>query len=198
MIRIDPIKYENWFNRPVGRYAQRAEKRLIGRFLQVKPGMRILDVGCGTGRFTADFLKQGAKVYGLDSSPEMVEYAGRIHRGAEFIVGEAEALPYSENHFDAVVTITALEFVADPLKALIEIRRVLKPNGTLLVGILNRNNSWNVYRRLRGLLGDPIWSRTHFFSGGELRGLLDKAGFADIVSESALLGAFILFRGRKP
>ncbi|MDI6754906.1 MAG: class I SAM-dependent methyltransferase [Thermodesulfobacteriota bacterium] len=197
MIRIDPIKYESWFNKPIGRYAEMAEKRLIARFLQIKPGARILDIGCGTGRFTAEYLKRGARVYGLDSSPEMIEYAGRKHRGIEFKVGKAEALPYPDNHFDSVVIVTTLEFATDPQKVLAEIRRILKPDGILLAGVLNRSNPWTVYRRLRGLFGHPIWSKAHFFSGIELKELLVRSNFGDIHSESTLFGAFILFKGVK-
>ncbi|MEK7377026.1 MAG: class I SAM-dependent methyltransferase, partial [Candidatus Margulisiibacteriota bacterium] len=195
MIRANPAKYENWFNSLIGRYAEASEKRLIAKHLKINYGDRILDIGCGTGRFTSNFIGQGAEVHGLDSSWEMVRFAEDKYPGIEFKVGEAESICWPDNYFNVVVAITALEFISDPQKALFEMKRVLKPGGSILIGALNRGHPWAAYRKLRGFLGHPIWSKARFFTRAEMKRLLNKAGITDIVCESALFGAFILFKG---
>jgi ubiquinone/menaquinone biosynthesis C-methylase UbiE len=94
MSGIEPEAYEAWFRRPLGRFADRAEKRLIEKFIETGPGGLILDAGCGTGHFTAILAGTGANIIGLDNSFEMLEYAKSGYHIQNLVHGNVEALPF--------------------------------------------------------------------------------------------------------
>lgn len=163
--------YEHWYARK-GRRADRAEKRLLGRFLTVLPQAKtILEVGCGTGHFTRWLAERGFRVVGLDLSPVMLAQAER-YNGLRYVQGDALALPFDDCSFDIVALITTLEFVADPRRALNEAVRVAR-NG-LLLGVLNRCSLLALRRRAS--VRSP-WDVARLFSPRELAGLVrDCAG----------------------
>jgi ubiquinone/menaquinone biosynthesis C-methylase UbiE len=70
-----PYRYDQWFKTPIGKLVKETEADLIHELLDLKPGEKLLDAGCGTGIFTLDFLSQGAKVVGLDISLPMLTHA---------------------------------------------------------------------------------------------------------------------------
>jgi ubiquinone/menaquinone biosynthesis C-methylase UbiE len=107
----------------------------------VRPDQRVLDVGCGTGYFArliGEAVGAGGIVVGIDPSPEMIAYASRKAGRAsncQFRVGTAEALDLPAEQFDVVVTSLVMHHLPEDLRvpALREMRRVLRPGGTLLV-----------------------------------------------------------------
>jgi len=198
MSGIDPEAYEAWFKKPIGRFADKAEKKLMATFVSAKPRDRLLDAGCGTGYFAAALLERVASVVALDASREMLEYAGRNHHLHELVQGDVETLPFVADSFDTIMVTTVLEFLKNPQRALVEIWRALKPTGQVVVGILNRRSPWGILRKIRGLLGNVFWGKAHLFSRDEMAGLLTQAGYTGVKSESALFGSFILLWGNKP
>jgi ubiquinone/menaquinone biosynthesis C-methylase UbiE len=107
----------------------------------VQPGQRVLDVACGTGYFArliARAVGPSGFVVGIDASPEMIGFAGRKTArlgNCSFQVGTAESLDFGAEYFDVVVSSLAMHHLPDDLHvvALREMRRVLRPGGTLLV-----------------------------------------------------------------
>jgi ubiquinone/menaquinone biosynthesis C-methylase UbiE len=106
-----------------------------------------LDVGCGVGHWTmtlATLLDPEATVVGVDREPTWVAIANDVaaHTGVagpmRFEVGAAEALPFSDDSFDLVTCQTVLIHLPDPVRALAEMRRVLKPGG--LLAVIEPNN----------------------------------------------------------
>lgn len=101
--------------------------------LGLSPGMRVLDVACGNGNTAIPAAKAGATVTGLDLIPYLIEEAKE--RAAEerveatFEVGDAEALPYGDGVFDAVVTMFGAMFAPRPEVVAAELLRVCKPGG---------------------------------------------------------------------
>jgi SAM-dependent methyltransferase len=91
------------------------------------------------------------KVFGLDMSPEMLRECrdglGRSDRSA-FLSGRIESLPFKEGAFDAVLGMGVLEYVMNAQAALVELSRVTRPGGVLVVTMLNRMNPWIVCHRL--------------------------------------------------
>jgi ubiquinone/menaquinone biosynthesis C-methylase UbiE len=121
-----------------GDYGQIARSTMAGaeefvRRLELRPGMRVLDVACGTGNLSIAAAKSGADVTGVDIAPNLVEQA--IVRAqaenvrAKFKVGDAEAIPYNDAYFDVVMTMFGSMFAPRPEVVAAEQKRVCKPGG---------------------------------------------------------------------
>jgi len=95
------------------------------------PGVRVLDVATGPGYVAAAAVRRGASVVGIDFSEAMLAEARGHHPGIDFRSGDAEALPFPEASFDAVVMSFGLLHLARPDQALAEAHRVLRPGGRL-------------------------------------------------------------------
>ena len=105
-------------------------------FAQVKPGEKLLDVGCGTGVVAITAARQGADVCGLDLTPELLALAKANQQIAgyseiDWTVGDAEELPYDDGYFDVVLSQFGHIFAPRPEIAIAEMRRVLKPGGRI-------------------------------------------------------------------
>lgn len=95
----------------------------------VGPGARVLDVGCGPGDLSAAAAARGAAVIGADFAPEMLAIARGRHPGIEFRVADAEALPFPDGGFDAVVMGFLAGHLSHAPRAFAEGFRVLRPGG---------------------------------------------------------------------
>jgi len=116
--------------------------RILVQAADVKPGERVLDVGCGTGivaREIASRLGATPAVSGVDLSPNMLAVATaaatRMGLTIEWREGNAEQLPFHDAAFDLVLCQFALMFVADKAAALSEMRRVVTGNGRVLISV---------------------------------------------------------------
>lgn len=107
-------------------------------WLAPKPGESILDLGCGDGQLTQRIAATGARVMGVDASPEMV-VAARA-RGIEADQANAESLPYADGIFDAVFSNAALHWMRNQDAMLAQVRRVLKPGGRFVAEMGGHGN----------------------------------------------------------
>lgn len=99
----------------------------------VREGIALLDAGCGTGGAAAIAHERDAKVSGIDAAEPSIEIARARVPGADFRVGELEALPYEDDFFDVVTGFNSFQYAADPVNALREARRVARPGGTVVI-----------------------------------------------------------------
>jgi len=111
--------------------------RVVGdaflEWLDVPPGLRWLDVGCGNGAFTEVLIARCApdEIIAIDPSDAQLAYA-RARQGtkmAQFRVGEAQSLPFADNSFDAAAMALVINFLSDPVKAAAEMARVVRRGG---------------------------------------------------------------------
>jgi len=103
--------------------------------LELKSGMKVLDVACGTGNLAIPAARAGATVTGIDIAPNLIEQA-KANAAAEgldtrFEVGDAEDLPYKDGEFDVVITMFGAMFAPRPDVTAAELKRVCKPGGLI-------------------------------------------------------------------
>jgi demethylmenaquinone methyltransferase / 2-methoxy-6-polyprenyl-1,4-benzoquinol methylase len=103
------------------------------RAVDPQPGEKILDIAAGTGTSSAALAKKGAEVTALDLSAGMIAVGRERHPEITFVEGDAEHLPFADDTFDAVTISFGLRNVNEPIAALAEMVRVLKPGGRVVI-----------------------------------------------------------------
>jgi ubiquinone/menaquinone biosynthesis C-methylase UbiE len=161
------------------------------KLLDLKPGERVLDVGCGIGDRAAqmaEIVGPSGKVVGTDLSPVMVEASEKRHgdRGlpVEFHVANACEQPFSDASFDCIRTERVLMYLEDPTLAIREFRRLLKDGGRLVVAdfdwdaLLFAHQNKALTRRIVEFISDSFPSGR---VGADLFGIFHRFGFKDVV-----------------
>jgi ubiquinone/menaquinone biosynthesis C-methylase UbiE len=163
----------------------------------LRPGIDLLDVGCGPGTITCDLAARVApgRVVAIDAAPHVLEVARTAAYAAgvavEFAVGDTYALEYPDESFDVVHAHQVLHHLTDPVRALMEMRRVLRPGGVLAV----RESD---YSAMAWAPPDPLMDRwravfqaitrhngSEADAGRFLLGWAHAAGFADATAMSS-------------
>jgi ubiquinone/menaquinone biosynthesis C-methylase UbiE len=173
-----PEKHDQWFTTPIGTLVKKYEAELVLDLLKPAPGEIILDAGCGTGVFTVDILSFNTHVIGIDISIPMLMRAARKTTGYHFqaVLADISHLPFSENVFDRVISVTTLEFIEDAKGALKELFRVTKRGGCIAVATLNSLSPWATRRRAQAKKGHTLFQKAIFRSPDELCALAPVDG----------------------
>lgn len=116
----------------------------------------ILDLGCGTGEGTSRIYAEGMTVIAADLSTEMVRTAVRRFPVLQGCVVDAVGLPFESECFDIVQSLGVLEYIGPYESALRELRRVLKPAGTLVISVPNRHSLFRRLHRLERFMTAPL------------------------------------------
>ena len=129
------------YERSMGRWSRLLAPGFL-RFAAIGAAARVLDVGCGTGSLLAALAEtdRGAELHGIDASGiYATAAASRFAADGRVQVrqGDAEALPYADGTFDAALSQLVLQFVSAPATALAEMRRVVRPGGTVAAAVWN-------------------------------------------------------------
>lgn len=179
-----PEQYDQWFATPIGKLVKEYETRLLHDMLQPARDNLLLDVGCGTGIFTSDVLAAGSRVVGMDISKPMISVAAERFCNEHFspLAGDMSNLPFADNAFDKVYSMTAVEFVSDIEAAVAELERVTKIGGTIVLTTLNRLSSWAENRLLKADDGHELFQSMIFRTPEEVRSLVP----ADAVVKTAI------------
>lgn len=162
---------------------------------RISAGQRVLDVACGSGvlaRAVAARVGPGGSAVGLDMNPGMLAVAARIAPTIEWHRGRAEALPFDDRSFDAVVSQFGLTFFPEREAALREMHRVLLPGGSLTVAVfegLEQNLAYAAMasvleRRVGAEIADALRFPFALGDEAELLGLFRAAGMASVAAAS--------------
>jgi len=155
----------------------------------VRVGTRMLDLACGPGIVTAIAATRGAIPRGLDFSSAMLAVARASHQGVEFVEGDAEAPPFPDGAFDAVVSNFGIHHVPRPALALTAAHRVLRAGGRVAFSFWaepTKNVAWKLLFDAVRRCGDPRAASAAPPPGGgfataqDCLDALSAAGFADV------------------
>ena len=179
------------FSRGGGRLTDRLEKEAVLDALEPVADRTVLEIACGTGRFSVMLAERGADVVGLDISAPMLGEGrrkaerARVTDAVEFMRGDAARLPFPDGHFDAVFAVRFFHLVDTPEEYLAEMARVSK---NLVV--------FDTYNRLSGRVlynwALPMGSR--LYSRSEVDRLIDGAGLHLTGEHHEFLVPFGLYR----
>lgn len=179
---------QSWLTRQAIAYGMAKRRRFVTRH---KRAGRLLDVGCATGTFLRSMQEHGPwDVYGVELSEEVARQA-REQYGLHVFTGTLEQAAFPERSFDAVTMWDVLEHLHDPLGSLREVRRILDPDGILLIRVPNLA-SWDA--RLFG----PNWAgldaprHLYVFTPDTLSAMLKRAGF-HVLEHSGGIGSYVTF-----
>lgn len=190
MKKWNPASYDEWYETPLGKTSHKLEKNLLFSLARIRKGERALDLGAGTGIYSIELAKKGAHVVGVDPSLDMLGFAKakaiKQRRRISFIRADAKRLPFKDGSFDIIVSVCSLCFIKNPINALKEAARVLRPKGRLVLAVLNKRSPWAVIRRAKGLFMETVYSKARFMSPAELEKLLADAGFQVIDVKTCL------------
>ncbi len=184
--RLVPAAYDRWFDTRWGRYAFTFELAAIERAVGRLDGLRVLDVGCGTGRFSAALERRAGRLAGVDLDPAMLTVAARRVR-APLLAADAGELPFQDGAFDVTVAVTVCEFTASPAALVAELARVTRPGGRVVIGALNRRSAWGLARRRQ--LRRPPWQAARFLTRRQLRALGERHGQVTLRGTLVMPGA---------
>jgi ubiquinone/menaquinone biosynthesis C-methylase UbiE len=175
------------FGRFVGMGMNRGHSRLWRwglSHISIKPNAFILDLGCGGGKAVQELtrISLSGKVCGIDYSEEMVQLARKINKKfienghVEILHGSVSSLPFSDGMFDYVTAFEAYYFWPNLIDDLKEIKRVLKPGGTLLIA----NEVYKHEKFEKRNLKLAKWGDMMLHTPEEYRGFLTEAGYMAI------------------
>ena len=172
----------------MGRYS-RPLASLLADAAGVRRGQSALDAGCGPGALTTELVTRlgAAAVTAFDPSESFVAECAARHPGVDVRQGRCEAIPFDDACVDIALAELVLHFVSDPTAAARELRRVVRPGGTIGACVWDFAEGMEMLRRFwdAALAVDPDApdeARTMRFGGeGEISALFDEAGLVDIV-----------------
>lgn len=157
-------------------------------------GLSILDIGCGFALGMQYLKRFGADVHGIDPAPEAIEYA--CEQGVTAKIGFQDIDLFGDKKFDVVSLINVLEHLREPAEVLRGVRKILKPDGLLIVDVPNEFNEFQTIANEEYGLGE-WWlcppNHINYFNAASLPKLLEKCGYKPMKTKSAFpLEMFLL------
>jgi ubiquinone/menaquinone biosynthesis C-methylase UbiE len=162
-------KYDAWYDSADGRPLYESELKCLGPLVEAAAGP-ILEIGVGTGRFAMHF--PGAT--GIDPSLNALKMAEK--RGVKTVLGYGENLPFEDETFGCILIIVTLCFVEKPLDVLREAKRVLRKEGSIIIGLVPRDSPWGAFYEEKKRAGHAFYRNARFYTLRDVENMLQEAG----------------------
>lgn len=186
-------EYDNYYHTVPGKAIDEFEKRIILAHVNNLPKMNWLELGCGTGHWTKFFSECGFQVTAVDNSEAMLEIArSKNMENVQFLHADASRLPFPDACFSGIFSITMIEFVDDINQVFNEIDRVLKPEGKIVLGCLNKLSELGLNKK-----SDPLFKHAHFFTPKEVQKMLSRFGIPKLSAGVYFSSDFELLDGNE-
>jgi len=176
--------YDGWYDNPVGAMIDELEKNAVMKLLPpASTHPAVLEVGSGTGHWSAWLAGLGHIVTGIDIAEKMADAArAKNIPGARFMTGDFMETVF-DGRFDIAIAVTSLEFMPDPGAALRKMTGLVRPGGAVVAGVLNACSYMGLVRTIKGSR-DPVFKDAHFFTRGEIRKALSDGGGATVIGST--------------
>lgn len=173
-------KYDAWYDSDDGKPLYESELKCLRPMVESAPGP-ILEVGVGTGRFAMHF----PDVTGIDPSANALRMAEK--RGIKTLLGKGENLPFENESFGCILIIVTLCFVDRPLDVLREAKRVLRKDGSIIIGLVPKESSWGAFYEEKKRAGHPFYGDARFYTLKDVEDMLQATGMKIAKIASTLL-----------
>ena len=174
MTRTEPFdkylnEYELWFEQH--KYVYQSELQAVRHF--IPKNKKGIEIGIGTGRFALPFgINEGVE-------PSIVMRRFAVNKGLKVYEGRAEILPLPDKSYDFALMVTTICFVDNVQKSFLEVKRILKPEGTFIIGLVDKNSPLGkLYEKMKGQ--NKFYRYATFYSTDEVKKLLEKNKFKKI------------------
>lgn len=189
MARDPYLKFAGHYDRFAGRFTN-ALRHIAMKMHPPKPGMKVLEVGCGTGTNLMLYHRAGCSAYGIDLSPSMLEIARtKLGEGADLQLGDASNMPYQNNFFDLVIAMFLLHEMPSEIRPQVmrEMIRVTKREGKILIIDFHSSpirfpKGW-IYKAVI-LFFERVAGREHF---SNYREFLSRKGLPGLIENQRLI-----------
>lgn len=165
--------YDNWYETELGHQVDKVERELAERMFKPS-GMRVLEVGSGTGQYTVQLAGKGYEITAVEISPEMMKRAqakmAESGLKAEWCLADVAKILPKLGKFHGIISLTAFEFIPEPEQVLRELYNHLEPGGCLVIGVIAGGGYWgNFYKQIAGQDPESVFNHAVFYTEEQIR-----------------------------
>lgn len=155
LIKTGEVDYAEWNYKPILSYLQRKRFKLCLSLFEERKFNRVLEIGYGSGVFIPELNNYGNELYGIDIhnyNKEIEKLLMSYNTNAKLFQASATNIPFEDDYFDCIISISSIEFIDDIKAASLEIKRVLRKDGCFIV--ITPGHSWILDIGLKFLTGN--------------------------------------------
>lgn len=172
---FDPIAedYDNWYETEIGRIADQVERDLVVQLFQPS-GLKILEIGCGTGQYTTTLAKQGYQITAVDISEKMMararEKIANLGYSVKWLNADITQIMDQLEQYHGILSMSAFEFIPNPEEILARLFEHIEPKGCLVIGVIAGESPWSeFYGRKANTKPESVFAHARFYTEFEIR-----------------------------